>query len=353
VRVLLVDVDSTWANLALMKLSAYHKSLGDEIHLLRLRRKWRPKLGKPIIIEERPPILDCDRAYISCIYPKNRNLAFSMEKMFVSLGMKVVLGGSGIDLHIKLPHYIEHILPDYSLYALDYSMGLLTSGCPRRCPWCIVPEKEGNIKLWSPLEEFLHPRHRKVMLLDNNLLAHPEHKELLFKLAKSQLKVCFTQGLDIRLIDRQNAKLLRLIKYRDPKFKRPRLYFSFDLPEIEEDVARGIETLKKVGIPPSRLLFYMLVGFTDKPKEYTWEHFIEHDYHRFEVLRKLGVRPYVMVYNNRRDIPWLGNFARWVNKCLYNSYTFLEHLKYTSPKIWERLTLFPLKWGDTEGGGEV
>jgi len=125
VRVLLVDVDSTWANLALMKLSAYHKSLGDEIHLLRLRRKWRPKLGKPIIIEERPPILDCDRAYISCIYPKNRNLAFSMEKMFVSLGMKVVLGGSGIDLHIKLPNYIEHILPDYSLYGLDYSMGFL------------------------------------------------------------------------------------------------------------------------------------------------------------------------------------------------------------------------------------
>jgi hypothetical protein len=152
------------------------------------------------------------------------------------------------------------------------------------------------------------------MLLDNNLLAYEGHCEVLKQLIAWRVETCFTQGLDIRLVDDENAKLLSMVRYRDTEFKQPRLYFSWDIPGIEDAVLKGIETLRRHGIPPRHLLFYMLCGFKVRREDYTWDYFIENDWHRYETLAKLGVKPFVMKWNGRRDIPLLNEFARWVDK---------------------------------------
>jgi len=275
-----------------MKISATHKKQGDEVFLQN--------------------VTNPDKVYISCIFSQNKPKALGIAKMF---NCQVEVGGYGIN-DIQLPYDVEHIMPDYNLYGIRYSIGFTSRGCIRNCPWCIVPKKEGYIKDHAPIDEFYVPQWKKLILWDNNFLASPKWHENLKEIIARKIKVSFNQGLDIRLIDEENAKLLSKTHYYDYKFKRPRLYFSFDTPEIEPEVSKGIETLTKAGVAPHHLMFYVLVGFNTT---------FEQDYHRFEVLTKMGIKPFIMIYNNRRDKPILRHFARWVNKRYYKVCTFRHY----------------------------
>lgn len=312
-KVLLVDVDSLWGNLALMKLSACHKRKGDQVFLNRVNPKkhYTTATKFPISLWIDSPVQRFDVVHVSCLFDWNRQKALSIAKMFECMGSEVHVGGSGIDLKKALPEEVEHLMPDYSLYGLNFSMGFLTRGCIRKCPWCIVPKKEGMIRFNAPLHEFRHPRHRKVMILDNNLLAYQGHMDLLWSLIG--FKVCFNQGLDIRLINDENAKLLSIIDCRDDEFKDARLYFSWDILEIESKVLDGLTVLRNHGIPAGRCLIYMLCGFDVKPERYDWQWFLDHDWHRYETLMKLKAKPFIMVCDNRKDLPLLSAFQRWVN----------------------------------------
>jgi len=337
-KVLLVHVDGKFPNLALMKLSSYHKSERDQVLLLRLREVFWKGFTKGFLKSDvKPETLKVDKAYISCVYEKNRTRAFEVKNMLESMDVDVEVGGVGVDLKAKLPDDVEFVMPDYDLYKTDYSLGYTTRGCFRSCPWCVVWKAEGNIREHQNLEDFLHPRHRKIMLLDNNILGDPSYEDTFIKLIKHGLKVCFTQGLDIRLADSNVAKLLTHIDSRDSKFERPRVYFSFDVPEMADKVEKGIHTLVKHGISPEHLFFYMLVGFNVKKEDYTWEYFLENDYRRFEILRKYKCRPFIMVYNNRKDIPLLIHFRRYVYLEYYHSMDFKKYLKHRSPKLFRRM----------------
>lgn len=292
-RILLIDVDSRMANLALMKISAWHKFRGDRVYLNK-------------------GCCNPDLVYISCIFSKNRSKALGMAKMF---NCPVEVGGYGVN-DAQLPPEIEHVMPDYSLYSVDYSLGFTSRGCIRKCSWCLVPEKEGWIRDHAPITEFLHPNHDKLVLLDNNFLASPKWRENLQFLIDHGLKVSFCQGLDIRLINEENAGILADINYWSTHFKRKYLYFAFDLPSMEEDVRRGVHLLNAAGIKSTYLRFYMLVGFSTT---------FEQDVHRFQVLKELGVEPFVMKYNGRTDKPLLNKFARWVNKQLYKKFDFWDY----------------------------
>jgi hypothetical protein len=338
-KALLIDVDGLLPNLALMKLSAFHRRQGDETFLLRLTHYWyKHRVGKPIDMRINTMAGRPDRAYISCIFSKNRDNALSMKVLLESMGVPVDVGGVGVDITKTLPDDVEHIMPDYSLYpGLDYSLGYTSRGCLRKCPWCIVWRKEGLVQEWASLSEFLSPKHEKVILLDNNLLAAPNWEQVLLELIRRRLKVCFTQGLDPRLVTDSNARLLSICKYRNYNWTHRRLYFSFDVLEEEDAVLRTIKVLRGHDVPPKRLLFYVLVGYGKRPEEYTYAYFLEHDYHRFEVLRDQGTLPYIMVYNKRRDVPLLGAFQRWVNGHWYNSKPLLDYVQHTSPKIYASL----------------
>lgn len=156
-KVSLIDLDLlqqnrrrkvAFPNLALMKLSAYHKGRGDEVYL-------NQPLDQPAL------------TYGSCVFTWN-------AKMQASIPHGAPTGGSGLSLDKELSAEVEHIMPDYSLYSgVDYSLGFTSRGCIRKCPWCIVPEKEGAMQAWTRIYEFWNRQHRKILLLDNNLLAAP------------------------------------------------------------------------------------------------------------------------------------------------------------------------------------
>lgn len=250
-----------------MKISAYHKNRGDWVHLNK-------------------GVEDPDKVYISCIFKKNGPQALGIAKFYPKSDVKI--GGSGVN-YKTLPSEIEYIMPDYDLYGIDYSMGFTSRGCIRKCEFCIVPEKEGRIRANQSIEEFLHPNHKKVVLLDNNLLAAPNHKETLKYLADTRLMVSFTQGNDIRLVNEDNANLLAETKYYDFDFKARMLYFAWDWMELEDKVERGIQTLKDAGIKGYQLTFYILMGFNTT---------LEQDRYRAEKLHEWGAVPYAMPYNS-------------------------------------------------------
>jgi len=315
VRVLLVDVDAlgsrnTLPNLALMKLSSFHKGLGDEVFLNDFS-------------------VAPDKVYISCIFTWNRGRALGLASLYRAMGCEVEVGGTGIDVDKKLPAEVEHMCPDYSLYRMDYSMGFVTRGCIRRCPWCIVPRKEGWIRFNAPLSEFV--RHRKIVLLDGNLLAYDGHREILIELMARRALVNFNQGLDIRLVTRDNAKLLSRVRYSNWRFTDRVLHFAFDLHEVEDEVRRGVELLRRYGVPRGNMMFYMLVGFNTT---------FEEDMRRFEVLRELGVDPFVMLYqppSGQIEHPKkLRDFARWVNKRIYKKVPFSSYDPRYSFKRWRK-----------------
>ena len=297
-RVLLVDADSQkgFPNLALMKISAWHKERGDSVELIK---------GIP----STAPLDPYDHTYISCIYFQNKD---RVKDYAMQVTNNLMIGGSGYDLELELTDEIEHIMPDYSLYGVDFSIGFTSRGCVRRCPWSVVPDKEGKIRDHAPISEFLHPNHKKIILLDNNFTASPRRYENLHFIRDHNLKVNFSQGLDIRKMNSKLAAALATVKYHDWKFKSRRLHFAFDDMRYEKAVWRGIDLLENAGISPSHLMFYVLVGFNTTEEE---------DLYRIRSLHKRGVLPYVMPYNKKKESARL---TRWVNRRYYQFIPYQE-----------------------------
>jgi radical SAM superfamily enzyme YgiQ (UPF0313 family) len=106
-----------------------------------------------------------------------------------------------LELTLRLPAEVEATQPDFSLYPElgDRALGFLTRGCPFTCPFCLVPAKEGRTRQVSDLETLLQGR-KKLILLDDNILAHPKSGLLLEEMARREIEVNFTQTLDLRLV---------------------------------------------------------------------------------------------------------------------------------------------------------
>ncbi len=198
----LIQIDGKMPNLALMKLASWHRKKGDEVIFIDLST------------------LGIDKWY----------------------GSKIFMGGSGYDIKQKLPKDIEAQIPDYDLFNTDYSIGFTSRGCIRDCNFCIVKEKEGNLFECDFSKDI---KHSKYIVMDNNFLASPMWKEKLQFFIDNNIKVSFTQGLDIRLIDDEKAKLLSKVKYYSLSFLERRLYFAFDDPSMESIFRRKIKILLK------------------------------------------------------------------------------------------------------------
>lgn len=197
-KVLLIDADSVIPNIALMKLSAWHKSLGDDVELVKANLSYFPNRRKKPFIPK-----NAEKTYCSIVFEGNADYI---------IGDNIIFGGTGFDLTVKIPDLAEEFEPDYSIYPdNDISYGFITRGCIRNCSFCKVPKKEGNIRRVSNVDDIV--RHKKVKFLDNNILSLPEHKDILSELVAKKIKCQFNQGLDIRLLDEENSILLSKLNY--------------------------------------------------------------------------------------------------------------------------------------------
>lgn len=284
-NIALVDVDShNFPNLALMKLSAWHKSQGDNVFLV----------SSGDILNGQNLFTHYDKLYGACVFSGYEKTVAALEKIGVTIG------GTGTHNNEALPEEIEHIMPDYSLYGItDTAYGFLTRGCPRQCPFCIVSSKEGSqSRKVADLSEWWAGQ-KIIKLLDPNILACPECEDLLKQLAESGARVDITQGLDARLLTERNMELINQMKIE-------KIHFAWDNPkdvEITRKFRFFIENTT-MSVKHRKPCVYILTNYWSSHKS---------DLGRIYWLRDNGFGPYVMIYNKNhapQETRWL---QRWVN----------------------------------------
>ncbi|HBG0376258.1 TPA: radical SAM protein [Clostridioides difficile] len=284
----LIDVDShNFPNLALMKISAYHKKLGDKVEFVNFFEEY-------------------DKVY------KTKVFTFSDDDYTVINAKEVIKGGTGYDLQNKLPSQIEFMYPDYDLYDIkNVAYGYLTRGCPRKCSFCIVSEKEGSKSYKvANLNQFWKGQ-KEIKLLDPNILACSKWEELLKQLIDSKAWVDFTQGLDIRLMTEKKAEMINRIKIK-------RIHFAWDNYEFNT-YDKLKEFRGKLNFKKQKLGVYVLTNFNTT---------FEQDLERIYKLKELEYDPYVMIFEKWKCHHEYRRLQRWVNnKIIFRSVDKFEDYK--------------------------
>ena len=289
-RVAIAQADGKWPNLALAKLCAWHRAQGDTV-------EWFMALDR------------YDRVYASKVFtdtPHDFYLPNDAER-----------GGTGYGNATKarvLPDEVESTRPDFSPWPRwRKSMGFSTRGCVRRCAFCVVPAKEGQFRVVADFSDLWDGKSSELLLLDGNATAAPiEHfRDMCIASKIHDVEIEFNQGLDCRLFARSHAHWLALA------VTKRYIHFAFDSLAVEGAVRRTVKLCQSEGIAPRRLMFLTLVGFDSTPEE---------DTYRIDLLRSLGVNPFVMPFN-RRD-RYQKDLARWCNSVVARqSCTFAEYQK--------------------------
>lgn len=293
----MIDVDNRdnikgcFPNLAIMKLSSWHKSQGDTV-------QWY----EPMEMKH------YDKVYMSKVF------SFTPDYEYYVDADEVIKGGSGYCISlvngkevydkskdIQLPYEVEHAFPDYGLYGItDTAYGFMSRGCPRGCDFCHVKTKEGlrSVKV-ADLDEFWNGQ-KYIQILDPNTLACMDWKDILQQLIDSKAYVEMNQGVDIRMMTEEKADMLRQIKLS-------RVHFAYDRFQDKEMIEPRFRTLKEVtGWTRSKVMVYVLCGFDTT---------MEQNLDRIMFLRSLDFQPYVMLYD-KEHIPKgheLRKLQRWVN----------------------------------------
>lgn len=279
-KVGLLDVDGhNFPNLALMKISSWHKAKGDDVELFFGLNRY-------------------DKVYMAKVF------TFTPDYEEVIMADEIIKGGTGYDLTSKLPQEIESQYPDYDLYGIkDIAYGYLSRGCPRGCKFCIVAEKEGkrSVKV-ADLSQFWKGQ-KEIVLLDPNILACNDWKDLLQQCIDSKVIVDFSQGLDIRLMTEEKQEMINQIKHRI-------LHFAWDNAEDTMTFKKLKEFRKGFKDIDGNLLVYVLTNYNST---------IEQDLDRIYKLRDVGYNPYVMIYDKVNAPTKIRHMQRWCNsKWIFN-----------------------------------
>lgn len=285
-KVRLIDVDGhNFPNLPLMKISAWHKKHGDNA-------EWYD----PLIAWNESP----DLVYMSKVFD------FSADYPHPVNSKKIIRGGTGYfypDGGKALPEEIEHIYPDYGLYpqfTRDTAFGFLSRGCPRGCGFCIVGEKEGRKShKVADLDEFWNGQ-KYIKLLDPNMFACKDWKDLSQQLIDSKAYIDFTQGCDIRLMTEEKTEYIR-------KMKIKQIHFAWDRYEDKDMIIPKFKTFQNItGWKRDKMTVYVLCGYDTSIKQ---------DLERIYTLINLNYSPYVMIYDkySKKKGNQLIRLQRWVN----------------------------------------
>ena len=285
----LIDVDGhNYPNLALMKLSAFHKAQGD-------------------IVEWYDPFSHYDLVYQSKVF------SFTPDYGYIINADKVIRGGTGYAIHgaggehycqaedNPLPDEVEHIYPDYSLYNItDTAYGYLTRGCPRGCSFCIVGKKEGLCsKKVANLSEFWGGQ-KHIVLCDPNILASKDWEDLLGQLADSGAAIDFNQGLDARMLTEEKCRALNRLRLKE-------VHFAWDRYEDKELILPKLRMFADIcqqKVHGHNAIVYVLVNHTST---------IEQDLERIYTLRDMGYWAYVMIYDKPHASQTIRKMQRWCN----------------------------------------
>lgn len=304
----LVDVDGHhFPNLALMRISAWHKAQGDTVEW------WMGDL------------FHYDTVYMSKIFSD----AYTKDIDEPINADRVIKGGSGYcislreevecfdqTLNTSLPSEMERMFPDYSLYPqFDFAVAMTSRGCPRGCPFCHVAAKEGRRAVRVANVSDFYAGQSEIVVLDPNITALPQldKNELFYEYGETGARIDFCQGLDIRLLTEKDIASLNKMKLKN-------IHFAWDNPK--DDLAQkfadyGKQTRHK---PHGRHgTVYILTNYNST---------MEENLHRIYTVRDLGYDPYVMVYNKPNAPKELKQLQRWCNnKIIFGKCKTFEEYK--------------------------
>lgn len=347
-RIGIVDADllgrnkHRFPNLVCEKLSGYWKEKGADVTLLMDYDHFE----------------DYDQVYVSKVFTDTPVPDWLAESE------NVHIGGTGFyfDKAPDLPYEIEHHMPDYDLYNdwiqsevskaeqlaviegrhfkkesfmvqfkeyTDYSIGFMTRGCFRKCPFC-VNQKYDHVFPHSPLSEFFDPRRKKICLLDDNVFGCSQWKTIFHELNNTGRAFKFKQGMDERLLSDEKCKVLFQANY-DGDYT-----FAFDNIEDYEKIHKKLHLIRKY-TNVTCMKFYVLVAFksTDATD-------IENAFKRIELLMRYRCLPYLMRYQNKNDTPWKRSefremyitMARWCNQpSFFKKMSFREYCEANQLRI--------------------
>ena len=275
-------MEPKYKNLALEKIRIYHQAKGN-------------------CVEDYFGLNHYDEVYCSSI--------FTFTKKYI-IPERAICGGSGFDLITNLPPEIEEIKP-------HLNFGFTTRGCIRHCPFCIVPEKEGKVRVVGDLLDLWDGKSKDVVIMDNNILAIPEQFYKVCQQAiDNKIRLDFNQGLDHRLLTKDISKLLSKVSHKE-------YHFAFDHPSYRPSVKKAIRLLYDVGI--KRSTWYVLVGYNTTPME---------DLGRLDYLKRENQNAFVQRYGDCYHKPFYIELARWANQHhIFHTSTFEEF----APKSVRRL----------------
>lgn len=313
-KVGLIDVDGhNFPNLALMKISAWHKANGDTVEwcfpLDVYDRVYKAKVFDDLYSKDDETCLRADEiikggtGYFRTKKDENGNPYNEIyhNGKWENIGYLTEATRDGETYKKELPYDVEHIYPDYSLYpelTKNTAYGFLTRGCPRGCGFCIVEGKEGrkSVKV-ADLSEFWRGQ-KNIELLDPNIFGCREHIDLLQQLVDSKARVNFNQGLDIRLVSEQNVSLINQMKVNG-------IHFAWD--NADDDLTPYFQKYLSLAKHKPHGRFgdvYCLTNYGST---------MEGNLHRIYTLRDLGFDPYVMIYDKPNAPREIRLLQRWCN----------------------------------------
>lgn len=261
--------DAPKHNLALMKISAYHKEKGDEV-----------TLNEP---------QGADFTYGSYLFDFSGHYCAD------------ILGGTGIDPSIRLNGFDKAGL-DYSLFNIDYSLGYTWEWCPRNCGFCVVP-KQNNPREHRSIWSFHQSQFNKICLLNNNTFSDPQWRETFEEIWDADLEVRDECGYDLRLLDDEKADALKCTKFTK------QIHFAWDQMKDEKAIIRGLEVAKKFKLDA---MVYVLMGYDTT---------FEEDLYRCQKINDFGFDPFPMLY---KKTVALSQFRRFIYLRYYRQYPTLK-----------------------------
>ncbi len=299
----LVDIDGRHAkkkwgatiypNIAIAKIARYHRRQGHQV-------EWAI------------PFFHYDRIYMSKVFN------FSPDDLTCYDADEIIRGGTGYDIHSQLPKEIDCLQPDYSIYPNipgDMAYGFLTRGCPNRCPWCVVPRKEGRIRPYMDCDEIAIEGRHKLVLMDNNILAAGDYAvSQLEKIIERGYRVDFNQALDARLVDDRFARLLAQVRWIDRRIR-----FGCDTHGQIAECERAMKIINGYGYRGEYFLYTMIGGKSDFRESYERTHYwwLRNRECREKHLPNIYAysQPYRDPDNPHTAIPqWQKDMANWCNK---------------------------------------